>query len=93
MFVVLVENINLAIRKFEIRFNIDAFLISSDHQTTPMMNGEHHSDKSNGHLSSPKVFISLRLVLYFSKNLNSIKNPEQLRISYMLMLMMFKGRK
>jgi hypothetical protein len=64
------ENINLPIRKFEILCLtlIDIFLIiSSDHQTTPMMNGEHHSDKSNGHSTSIKVFISLRLVFYFSE--------------------------
>ena len=67
----------------------------SDHQTTPMMNGEHHSDKSTDHSSSIKVLIRIKNYFYgFIKISNSLKNPsQQHRISYMLMLIMYKGRK
>jgi hypothetical protein len=58
------ENINVPIREFKVLSNIDEFLFNlySDHQTTPMMNGEHHSDKSNGCSSPMKVFLSLRFI-------------------------------
>jgi hypothetical protein len=54
----LMGNINHRIRKLKISEKYSwIFHLFSDHQTTPMMNGEHHSDKSNGHSSPIKVFI------------------------------------
>jgi hypothetical protein len=54
-------NIKQRIRKlFKIRFVRqfdECFIFYSDHQTTPMMNGEHQSEKTSGHSSSTKVLL------------------------------------